>query len=231
MTKEATNVVIAFVKEPTPGRVKTRLCPPLSHAQAADLYSAFARDTIVALAQVPGARVQVAYAARSASDSPAWLGPAAGEWFPQHGADLGERMNAAFERVFAQGARRVIIVGSDIPDLGPERVAAAFLALERRDLVLGPADDGGYYLVGLSRPCDELFRSMEWSTPDVLDQTIGRAERMGLSLELLESCRDVDTAEDLAALQACLSSSARGAEHTRRALSELTLPAAKGPSL
>ncbi len=223
------NSIIAFVKEPVPGRVKTRLCPPLSHAQAATVYSAFARDVLMALGAVPVADVEIGYDARPESGAPAWLRDSSA-WFPQHGDDLGERMNAAFERAFARGARRAVIVGSDIPDLEPGLVSDAFRFLKRHPLVLGPADDGGYYLVGLTRPCPELFRSMAWSTAEVLDQTIGRAERLGLSLELLPSRRDVDTPDDLEALRARLRSNSQAALYTRQALAELELAAGKGGS-
>lgn len=222
------NVVIAFVKEPTPGRVKTRLCPPLTHAQAAMLYSAFAQDVMTALGGIASAEIEVGYDARPDASGPSWLGPDV-RWFPQHGADLGERMSNAFERAFARGARRVVVVGSDIPEFEAGLIDDAFEALRTRSLVLGPADDGGYCLIGLSAPCPELFRSISWSTSEALDQTLYRAGRLGLSQALLPSCRDVDTAEDLSALRLRLESNPSAAPQTRRVLTRLGL-AVKGES-
>jgi rSAM/selenodomain-associated transferase 1 len=119
----------------------------------------------------------------------------------QDGDDLGARMSAAFERAFAAGARRVALVGTDVPALSRAHVEEAFTALGAHDVVLGPAADGGYYLIALSRARPELFRDLPWGAGSVADLTQSRAAALGLTVARLAVCRDVDTMEDL---RACL---------------------------
>jgi rSAM/selenodomain-associated transferase 1 len=124
-------------------------------------------------------------------------------WFPeatcvpQQGADLGARMAAATEWAFAQGATTAIVVGTDAPELSREHVALALEALTRAHVAIGPAADGGYYLIGLRRPAPALFERIPWSTPDVLTQTLARAEELGLTVAPLPLLADIDTVEDL----------------------------------
>jgi rSAM/selenodomain-associated transferase 1 len=119
--------------------------------------------------------------------------------FPQAGADLGERMKNAFQHCFADGFDDVIIIGSDIPDLPPEIFAEAFAALENRGAVIGPAADGGYYLIGFRKEtfAPEAFEGIVWSTQAVFAETVARLERVGVGVHLLPSWRDVDTVDDL----------------------------------
>ena len=124
-----------------------------------------------------------------------WLG-AGGRALPQCDGDLGCRMAAASGEAFADGAERVVIIGSDCPDLATETLARAFALLDDADVVLGPATDGGYYLVGLAAPRDELFDGIPWSTPDTLRVTLEVARARGLRVALLEEKRDIDTADD-----------------------------------
>ena len=114
-------------------------------------------------------------------------------WIAQRGADLGERMAAAFEDAFGRGVQRAALIGSDVPAPSRHHVREAFDALGTHDVVLGPARDGGYYLVALDRPRPELFAGMAWSTPEVLH----RAARLGLRVTVLETLGDVDTIEDV----------------------------------
>ena len=111
--------------------------------------------------------------------------------------DLGERLHRAFAQAFAQGAQAVVVIGADCPDLGPALFAQAFSALTRKDLVLGPAMDGGYYLVGLTRPAPALFADIPWGSGEVLTATLKQAQEMHLSIHLLEPLADVDRPEDL----------------------------------
>jgi hypothetical protein len=118
---------------------------------------------------------------------------------PQSGDDLGERMSAAFRQLFAAGYARVILIGSDLPSLPPSRLADADRALQRgADLVLGPAEDGGYYLIGLSRPTDVLFSGISWGGPDVLRQTVARARAECWRVQTIDPWYDVDSPADLA---------------------------------
>lgn len=128
---------------------------------------------------------------------------AVARWFPgedlwpQPAGDLGERMAAAFDEGFRRGARRVAIIGTDVPGAGRHHVLQALAALERHDVCVGPARDGGYYLLALGRPEPRLFEGIAWSTPEVLGQTLARAESLGLRVARLETLTDVDTLEDL----------------------------------
>ncbi len=115
---------------------------------------------------------------------------------PQGPGDLGDRLARVFEQLYGEG-RPVLAVGSDCPGLTTARIQVAAAALRRTDVVLGPALDGGYYLVGLRKPYPELFQDIPWSTPAVLERTRSRAAETGLTVQLLEPARDLDTPEDL----------------------------------
>ena len=191
--------LIVFVKAPRPGAVKTRLAAALGAENAAALYRAMAAEEIRRTAARGGEYGRVfCFDPPDARDEIA-------RWLPgealraQAGPDLGARMASAFADAFAEGARRVAIVGTDVPACGREQVAEAFRALDDGDLVLGPTHDGGYYLVALDRPRPALFQSIAWSTPSVLPATAERAGVLGLSVRMLDPLRDVDTLDDVRA--------------------------------
>jgi uncharacterized protein len=186
-----------FVKAPIPGRVKTRLGAAIGAAGAATLYQRLGRRVVGAVAG-SGYRTTVWF-------TPAGRGRYVREWLagtgpvafrPQHGVGLGARLIHAFAREFAAGARRVVIVGSDCPQVDRRVIRSAFTALDRYDVVLGPALDGGYYLIGLSAPRPALFRAIAWSTAAVARETRARAGALGLSCRVLRPLRDVDTVRD-----------------------------------
>ncbi len=194
--------VILFAKLPVPGEVKTRLQPRLSASQAADLYRSFLLDCAAAAAATTAARKVMAYSPAGAAEAiREMLGsPAvAFDFIPQPDTDLGNRMEVLFEHSFARGAERTVIVGSDSPSLGPERIDEAFDLLRSRELVLGPSSDGGYYLIGQRQLQRALFRGIEWSSSRVFRQTLEAAA--GLDLALLPPWYDVDTAADAAFLR------------------------------
>jgi rSAM/selenodomain-associated transferase 1 len=118
-------------------------------------------------------------------------------WIEQRGDDLGARMAAAFEAAFERGARRAVIVGSDVPALSSEHVLRSLSLLDTHDVALGPARDGGYYLLALDRPRPGLFEGVPWSTAGVLRATIDHADGQGLRVGLLEELGDLDTPDDL----------------------------------
>lgn len=124
-----------------------------------------------------------------------WLRPG---WSarPQEAGDLGARMSAAFEEAFAEGAQRVALIGSDCPEILDTDIQAAWDALREHDVVLGPALDGGYWLIGLRQPQPALFNGVSWSTGAVLRETLDRVSRAGLRAFLLRTLRDIDTEED-----------------------------------
>jgi rSAM/selenodomain-associated transferase 1 len=189
--------LIVFVKEPRPGHVKTRLARDLGPELAARVYRALAEAEIAAT-RPEGAEYERLFFHDPQGDVRALRAWLPGEsLLPQAGADLGERMRAAFEQCFAAGARRVAIVGTDVPWAGRSHVLAALAVLEFHDAAVGPTPDGGYYLLALRAPQPGLFEGVPWSTPDVLATTRVRARELGLSLAELEPLPDVDTLDDL----------------------------------
>lgn len=208
-------VVLLFTKPAVPGRVKTRLIGELTAAEAAELHRALLEDVLAHLAG-GDYRLEVHWALDPGERAPALGLPAR----TQRGRDLGERLYAALSSVAAGGALTAA-VGSDHPEMSASRLEEAFEILEAgTDVVLGPAADGGYYLIAL-RPegvREELFADIPWSTPAVLEETLERASRLGLSRRLLPAARDVDTAEDLAALAARLASGEGASPATERLL-------------
>jgi hypothetical protein len=138
----------------------------------------------------------------------------------QRGDDLGARLSHAFEDLLADGAPGAIVIGSDVPTLPRAVLVAALERLAGADLVLGPSEDGGYYLIGLREPRAALFADMAWSTEGVFDETLRRAGALGLDVGLLPAWFDVDTAVDLERLQASLATSGPGARNTRRFFAE-----------
>jgi rSAM/selenodomain-associated transferase 1 len=146
-----------------------------------------------------GAVVEVRFTDGTAARMRAWLG--AGIRYRDQGAgDLGARMLRAFRERLAGEGSRAVIIGTDCPSLDAATIASAFAALEDHDLVVGPALDGGYYLVGLQAPQPVLFRDMPWGTARVLSETLERAAAAGLSVARLQPLADVDRPEDLAPL-------------------------------
>ena len=190
--------------------MKTRLCPPLSPGAAARLYRCFLLDTTDQVRALAGVTPVVAYAPRRgraffAAAHPGML------LVPQVGRDLGARMAGVFARLFARGFDAVVIVGSDSPTLPPGRLRAALRALRAGtvDGVIGPSEDGGYYLIGLRAPCPRLFAGVPWSTERVLARTLANAAREGCRLAALPAWYDVDTLEDLRRLAVELRDQAR----------------------
>jgi len=208
-----------MAKAPEPGRVKTRLCPPLSPDDAAELYRCFLLDKIAQARQVVGVEPVLAYAPAEAAAVFEALAPDF-TLLAQRGADLTARLKAVCDEIFRGGCEAVILIDSDTPTLPTERLerAVAIMSGSGHDLVLGPSEDGGYYLIGLRRPHPEIFEGMRWSTPSVLEETLRRARALGLRSTTLSAWYDVDTAADLARLQADLAAGPDGLppRHTRR---------------
>jgi rSAM/selenodomain-associated transferase 1 len=185
-----------FARRPRVGEVKTRLSPAVPAPIACDLHRAMVEDAIAALAGA-GADERILYWAGAAAGRDAPALPAEIHEREQRGAHLGERLEHAFDELIAAPGDRAVIFGADCPALDPAALDAAFDALDAHDVALGPAHDGGYYLVGLRRRAPELFRDIEWSTSRVLEQTLARASRAGLIAAVLPALDDLDTPEDL----------------------------------
>jgi len=196
------DVLMVFTRYPQPGQAKTRLTPVLGAAGAAELsrrLTAHALAEAALLAQNQAVTVQVWYEGGDERALAACFGAAT--YRRQDGSDLGERMLRSFEAAFADSAdSRAVLVGTDCPALSAALLRAAFDALARCDLVLGPARDGGYYLIGLKAAIPALFQGIAWGTSSVRNQTVAIAERLGLAVELVAALHDVDRPEDLAQL-------------------------------
>ncbi len=194
-------VLAVFVKAPLVGTVKTRLAAAVGHWEATQLYRRLGR-LLVRVTAAPHYRTAVWYApARKGRAVRAWLrGPWVSSFRPQVNGDLGCRLQAAFASHFAEGAARVVVIGSDCPAVGRQIVVQAFRALEHCDVVLGPALDGGYYLLGLKGPHPSLFDAIPWSSARVLAETEARARTLSLATSRLAPLRDVDTLTDARAL-------------------------------
>lgn len=192
--------LVVFAKPPLRGRVKTRMHGALTPEAAARMYEAGLRD-IVARVQMLGVSVQIAYV-----DMPGGDGFFAAAFpdiprFAQVGSDLGARMAAAIERLFRSGRDAVVIVGADVPTLPIAYLEEALVAVRQTSLVFGPAEDGGYYLIGVQHDAwpsaEVVFEGIPWSTPEVLSHSLTRARNASIPYHLLPSWYDVDEPADL----------------------------------
>ncbi len=191
---------IVFTRYPKPGHVKTRLIPVLGADGAAALQQLMSEHIIRRIEHLESRRSlswEVRYEGGTGRMMSRWLGR--GRFYRrQDKGDLGRRMAKAFEAAFDEGMARVVIIGSDCPDMSAELLEQAFHALGGNDLVLGPAEDGGYYLIGLRRLIPRLFVGIPWGTGKVLNETLQVADELQLSTALLERLADVDRPEDIA---------------------------------
>jgi uncharacterized protein len=189
--------IALFAKAPFPGRVKTRLVPPLTHEDAARVARASLEDTARFI--VP--EVQASWTLFLDGEADHALGALAEETrlpiVPQQGADLGERLKTAFQELRSRGARRVLAIGSDSPTLDPERIREAIESLAVCDLALGPTEDGGYYLIGTSGDHESVFREIPWGSGGAAATTLERARELRLEVRLLAPWYDLDDAASL----------------------------------
>jgi rSAM/selenodomain-associated transferase 1 len=199
VTEPRRGAVVVFAKRPEAGQVKTRLCPPLRPEEAAALYACMLDDVLEATARAAsqlGLAAILAVHPPEARDALAARAPAAFRVIPQRGADLAERMEAAVADASGLGFAPLLLRGSDSPALAAELLGEALAALGREDLVLSPAADGGYDLVGVRAPTPGLFRHA-MSTDSVMADTLRNARALGLRTALLSPSFDVDVVEDL----------------------------------
>ena len=199
MTKAARECLIIFTRYPEPGKTKTRLIPVLGADGAARFQRQMTQQTLAQVKELKAFRplsVEVHFAGGNQQLMQDWLGSDI-IYRQQSEGDLGRRMALAFKESFSAGMTGVVIIGTDCPDLNAQLMVKAFHALEQNDLVLGPALDGGYYLIGLRRLIPELFTGISWSTAEVLEQTIRIAQRLDLAIAFLPLLNDIDRPEDL----------------------------------
>jgi rSAM/selenodomain-associated transferase 2/rSAM/selenodomain-associated transferase 1 len=199
-TQVGKNILIVFTRYPRPGATKTRLVPVLGAAGAAELQRRMTDRTLSTVKEFRrdhSVTAEVHYEGASQEQMKQWLG-AELQFSPQASGDLGRRMEQAFHESLRGGTCSVVLIGTDCPALTSRHLQEAFDHLEYADVVLGPARDGGYYLVGLHRHTPELFRGIPWGTNTVLEQTLEIGEKLGLRVALLDPLDDVDRPEDLA---------------------------------
>lgn len=191
--------LIIFTRYPEPGKTKTRLIPALGAEGAAVLQRQMTEHTFAQVKELQGVRplsVEVYFVGGNQHLMQSWLGTSV--IYRQQGeGDLGRRMAIAFQTASEAGYERIVIIGTDCPDLNAQLMVKAFQSLEQHDLVLGPAQDGGYYLIGSRRLIPELFTGISWSTAEVLQQTMSIAQKLKLAVTFLPILSDVDRPEDL----------------------------------
>lgn len=197
-------MLLVFLRFPQPGKVKTRLVPALGAEGAAQLYRAMAAQVVATARTVarPGLQVRLWVEPVTAVDEARrWLGGSADAYHGQPEGNLGSRLEHAFRTAFADRARRVVVIGTDCIELGPALLDQALTALHDHDAVLGPALDGGYYLLGLRRLLVPVFRDIPWSSSRTAAVTRQRLGELGASLHQLPMLRDIDTPEDLRSIR------------------------------
>ncbi len=195
--------LIIFTRYPVPGKAKTRLIPVLGKEGAANLHRLMAQRTIATSHVLQKSRqlsVAIHYTDSSQQLMEDWLGTDM-IYHQQSEGDLGARMSAALQKSWDLGIDKVVIIGTDCPKLKAEIIAKAFDELSEQDLVLGPAQDGGYYLIGLRRIIPELFDGMKWGTDEVFADTLAIAQNLGLNIAVLPILADIDRPEDLLGLE------------------------------
>ena len=221
----STNALVIFAKWPVPGQVKTRLCPPLTPDQAAELARCFLTDTVERVSWLKDVQVWVAFTPANTEASFREILPSSVRYLTQRGKDLGERELNIFVDLLEKEATRVAIMGSDIPSVPLEYLQTAFGLLQNPgcDAVFGPSRDGGYYFIGTKAVYPALFENIEWSTDKVLEQTLRQAHLNNIYVSLIPRWHDVDKEEDLQQLTEELGKTLDGplAPRTRRFLQQL----------
>ncbi len=213
---DQTDRLIIFTRFPVSGRAKTRLIPALGADGAADLQRRMTEYTLKQALAV-GIQVEVRFTGGSVEQMQQWLGDRP-TYVDQGEGDLGVRMNRAVQEHFDHGARRVVILGCDCPENRSNNISRAFELLEKEPCVIGPAHDGGYYLIGLNHPQPDLFREIEWGTAQVLEQTLAASSRQ---IKLLPPLADVDEAEDLPLKISVIIPALNEKAHVGRVISEV----------
>ena len=191
--------LIIYSRYPEAGKTKTRMIPALGAEGAAQLQRQMTEHTIDTAWKLKDKRkinIEVHFAGKNEQLMSAWLGKNI-KYVPQIAGNLGDKMNSSFTQAFNMGNKRVVTIGIDCPDLNSDILNDAFDSLQKHDLVLGVAKDGGYYLIGLNQTIPQLFQNIDWGTENVLKQTKAIANKLNLQTYYLTALSDVDRPEDL----------------------------------
>jgi rSAM/selenodomain-associated transferase 1 len=186
-----------MAKAPIPNNVKTRLTPPLAPSEASSLYHGFLLDKIEQIKCIEEARPFIAYTPQSSESFFKNIIPPRFSLINQKGKDLGEILTNVSWELFAQGAEKVIMLDSDTPNLPVDHIRDGLLRLDEVDVVLGPCEDGGYYLIGMRAFNPQIFSGIPWSTALVTELTMKKVRELGLTISVLPGWYDVDTEKDL----------------------------------
>lgn len=195
------SVILLFIKAPVMGQVKSRLAAVIGKKAALELYKSFILDIVDTIKKTGHPFKICFYPPDAGAAVTSWLGRR-WQFMPQQGNDLGQRMENAFTRCFSEGFERAVLIGSDLPDLTPSVLHEAITSLAENDVVIGPASDGGYYLIGFNKRTfmPRLFHGIPWSTETVFQETMAILRDSALTVHRAPQWNDVDTAEDLKAL-------------------------------
>jgi rSAM/selenodomain-associated transferase 1 len=201
MNEASEKCILLFVKHPASGKVMTRLAEHVGQDIATDLYKSFVADILTTLHALSVNFKIVFFPPDAENQFQQWLGEGY-SYSPQIGKNLGQRMKNAFLQAFSDGFRKVVLIGSDLPDLPAEYLELGFKALETNDVVLGPSSDGGYYLIGFAKEAflPDVFEGITWSSADVFEQTLNILKKHEQRVYLLPQWHDVDTLTDLKSL-------------------------------
>lgn len=197
------NKLLIFTRYPQPGNTKTRLIPALGPHGAAQLQQQMTEhvvDQAIAFQSLHPCTLEIRYTGGDRDQMQSWLGSGL-QYTPQGHGNLGDRLRRALAENFSSGFQRLVVIGADCPAIQPRHLQQAFEQLHAQDLVIGPATDGGYYLIGLQRLWPALFHQTPWGTDQVLRHTQNMARRLRLSWSKLEPLCDIDRPEDLATLE------------------------------
>lgn len=203
-TSNKHRAVIIFTRFPIPGQAKTRLIPHLGAEKAAQLQRLMTEFTVGQahrLVEIHGGTIEIHHEGGTKKLLENWIQIDGLAFYEQQGGDLGAKLRHAVSTGFKTGYQKIIITGTDCPSLTCSIFEKAFQVLENHDLVLGPAKDGGFYLIGLKEEKNNLFNNVVWGTEDVLKTVLANAEKENLSVFLLSILSDIDRPEDLISLE------------------------------
>jgi rSAM/selenodomain-associated transferase 1 len=200
------DAIVIMAKAPVPKKVKTRLVPPLNPETASELYKNFLLDKIEQIRNMVAVHRFVAYTPKKTEAIFRDIVPKEFTLVLQVGADLGEKLANISNTLFHKGFKKVVLLDSDTPNLPSRLVNEALRRLDKFDVVIGPCEDGGYYLIGLRSNMPELFRKIPWSTSEVTESTIRKTVKSGATFTLLNKWYDIDTVQNLLRLKKTLDS-------------------------